>query len=117
MSIPALRIEVNGELIAVAGAEDLSLLMGTVGFGADKGENLDASKIMLSVMGLAVNRPQPQRLTWGKSVKLKVGDRVAFELVEVDNPTPPDEILGSPSPAELAREANHQKKTPARRSK
>ena len=117
MTVPALRIEVNGELLAVAGAEDLSLLTGTVGFGASKGQTLNASEVMFSVMGLAVNCPQPRQLTWGKSVKLTTGDRVTFQFVEVENPSPPDQTLRSPSSAELAAEAARDNKKSARRPK
>ena len=34
MKVPALRIEVNGEFVAIAGAPDLSMLSGQVAFGA-----------------------------------------------------------------------------------
>lgn len=105
MTVPALRIEVNGELIAVAGAEDLSLLSGSIGFGAGKDQTIKASGIMFGVMGLAVNCPQPRQLTWGKNVKLKIGDRVTFELVEVEDPSLPDQTLCSPSSSELAAKA------------
>ncbi len=117
MTVPALRIEVNGELVAVAGAEDLSLLTGTVGFGAGNGNNLDASAIIFSVMGLEINSPQPKQMTWGKSVKLKTGDRVTFQFVDVDSPTPPDQTLRSPSSSELAAEAARGNKKAARRPK
>lgn len=117
MTIPALRIEVNGELIAVAGAEELSLLTGTVGFGVGKDKTINGSEVMFSVMGLAVNCPQPQQLTWGKSVKLKTGDRVTFQIVEVENPSLPDQTLRSPSSSELAAEAARGNKKPARRPK
>ena len=117
MTVPALRIEVNGELIAVAGAEELSLLTGTVGFGAGKGNTLNGSEVMFSVMGLAVNCPRPQQLTWGKNIKLKTGDRVTFQFVEAENPSPPDQTLRSPSSSELAAEAAREEKKPAKRSK
>jgi hypothetical protein len=102
MKIPALRVEVNGELIAVAGGENISNLMGTVGFGAGQNLNITTSDTFFMVMGLAVNCPQPQQLTWGNGTKLKLGDRVTFEIVEVELPSPPDQILNSPSPAQLA---------------
>ena len=115
MKVPALRVEVNGELIAIAGADDLSLLSGTIGIGAGKGQSLDASEIMLSVMGLAVNCPQPRQLTWGNGIKLKQGDRVTFEIVEVEDPTPPDKALASPSPTQLAAETANVGKKPKSR--
>jgi hypothetical protein len=117
MTIPALRIEVNGELVAVAGAEELSLLTGTVGFGAGEGKTLNGAEVMFSVMGLAVNCPQPKQLTWAKNVKLRTGDRVSFQFVEVEVPSPPDQTLRSPSSSELAAEAARGKSKPARRPK
>lgn len=117
MTVPALRIEVNGELIAVAGAEELSLLTGTVGFGPGKDNTLNGSEVMFSVMGLAVSCPQPQQLTWGENMKLKTGDRVTFQLVEVENPSPPDQRLRSPNSSQLADEAARGNKKSAKRSK
>ncbi|ALT78961.1 hypothetical protein [Paucibacter sp. KCTC 42545] len=109
MKIPALRIEVNGELIAVAGAPDLSMLSGQVAFGAP-GPNrmIDASCIIFNVMGLALKGAQPRQLTWANGLDLKVGDRVTFELVEVSDPSPPGKILATPSSVELARDAAKQ---------
>ena len=56
MNVPALRIEVNGELVAVAGAPDLSMLSGQVAFGAT-GPNriVDTSSILFNVTGLSLN--------------------------------------------------------------
>jgi hypothetical protein len=107
MKIPALRVELNGELVAIAGANGLSLLTGTVGLGSGHGEKIDASEIMFSVMGLNVRSAQPQQLTWGNGTKLRPGDRVTFEVVEVEQPSPPDRVLSSPSSAQLAADATH----------
>ena len=111
MKVPELRIEVNGELIAVAGAPDLSMLSGQVAFGAT-GPNriIDTSGIMFNVMGLALNGTQPRQLTWANGLELKVGDRVTFEIVEVSDPTSPGKVLATPSSSELAQEAAKQKK-------
>jgi hypothetical protein len=105
MKVPALRIEVNGQLIAVAGAPGLSLLTGTVGLGSGQAPQIDASAIMFSVMGLAVTTTQPRQLTWGKEVKLKQGDRVTFQVVEVEDPSPPDQTISSPSASQLEAQA------------
>lgn len=51
MKIPALRVEVNGELIAIAGAEDLSILTGQVGFGAGKNQAINTSQVMFKQQG------------------------------------------------------------------
>lgn len=110
MKIPALRVEVNGELVAIAGAEDLSILTGQVAFGAGKDRAINVSQIMFSVMGLAVHGPDPRQLTWGNDVQLKLGDRVTFEITEVEQPTPPQVVLRTPGSAELAAAAAAEKK-------
>lgn len=115
MKIPALRIEVNGELVAFAGAEGLDILSGQVAFGARPAGGLDVSRVALGVMGLSVHGSSPQQLTWGNEIKLKLGDRVTFEIAEVDDPSPPDQVLGTPSEAELAAAAATQQKRPRRK--
>ena len=110
MKIPALRVEVNGELIVIAGAEDLSILTGLVGFGAGKDQAINVSQVVFSVMGLAVHGPQPRQLTWGNDVQLKFGDRVTFEITEVEQPSLPQAVLRTPSFAELAAAAAAEKK-------
>lgn len=110
MRIPALRIELNGELVAIAGAEDLSILTGQVGFGAGKDRTIEVSGAMFSVMGLAVHGTQPRQLTWGNGIQLKLGDRVTFEITEVEQPSHPDQVLRTPSSAELATAAAAEKK-------
>jgi hypothetical protein len=105
MKTPALRVEVNGELVAIAGASGLSLLTGSVSLGSGQSSKIDPSEIMFSVMGLNVHSAQPQQLTWGNGIRLQPGDRVTFEVVEVEQPSPPDKVLSSPSSAQLAAEA------------
>ena len=105
MKIPSLRIEVNGELVAIAGAENLSILTGHVGFGAGKDQTINVGQVVFGVMGLAVHGPQPRQLTWGSDVQLKLGDRVTFEITEVDQPSSPQAVLRTPSTAELAAAA------------
>jgi hypothetical protein len=115
MKIPALRIEVNGELVAIAGAEDLSILTGQVGFSAAQNRVIDVSQIMFSVMGLAVHGPQPRQLTWGSDIQLKLGDRVTFEISEVEQPSSPQSVLLTPSSGELAAAASAEKKPRSRK--
>lgn len=106
MKIPALRVEINGKLIAVAGAEELSVLMGSVAFGAGPNRAITISQVKLGVMGLAIHGPQPRQLTWGNGIELTLGDRVTFEVAEVEQPSPPDQILRTPSSEELAAAAD-----------
>jgi hypothetical protein len=115
MKIPALRIEVNGELVALAGAEGLDILSGQVAFGASPTGGIDVSKVALSVMGLAVTGANPRQLTWGNGIKLAPGDRVSFEIVEVEQPSPPDEILATPTSNELAAAAATERKQARRK--
>ena len=111
MKVPALRVEVNGELITVAGAPDLSMLSGQVAFGATGPKRvIDTSSIIFNVMGLELNGAQPRQLSWANGLELRVGDRVTFEIVEVSEPSPPGKVLVTPSSAELAREAAKRKR-------
>jgi hypothetical protein len=110
MKVPALRIEVNGELIALAGAEGLDILSGQVAFGASQTGGIEVSRVALGVMGLAVHGPNPRQLTWGTGIKLGLGDRVTFEITEVEQPSPPDETLGTPTSSELAAVAAAERK-------
>jgi hypothetical protein len=115
MKIPVLRVEVNGELVALAGAEGLDILSGQVGFGASPTGGIDVSRVMFSVMGLAVHGSNPRQLTWGNEIKLGLGDRISFEIAEVDQPSPPEKVLGTPSSDELAAAAAAEKKQRRRR--
>ena len=115
MKIPALRIEVNGEVVALAGAEGLDILSGQVAFGASPTGGIEVSRVALGVMGLAVHGPSPRQLTWANGIKLGLGDRVTFEIAEVEQPTPPDGILGAPTSAELAAAAAAERKQARRK--
>jgi hypothetical protein len=105
MKIPALRIEINGKQVAVAGAEGLSLLSGQVGLGAGSKGNIDLESIVFSVMGLDVAGTPPRQLTWVDGIQLKPGDRVTFEVVETESPTPPSNVRRTPSAEQLAAAA------------
>ena len=117
MKVKALRIEINGKEVAVAGAEGLGVLTGYVGFGAESAGSLNLGTIVFSVMGLDIGAVQPRQLTWAEGVRLSLGDRVTFELVETDNPSPPSNVRASPSPAELSAAASAEKKPHAKSRK
>jgi hypothetical protein len=51
MKIPVLRVEVNGQLVAIAGAENLDILSGQVGFGASPTGGIEVSRVIFGVMG------------------------------------------------------------------
>jgi hypothetical protein len=111
MKIPALRIEINGKQIAVAGAENLSLLSGQVALAAgSSGRGIDLGKIVFNVIGLDVAGTRPRQLTWGEGVQLKPGDRVTFEIVETESPTPPSDVRQTPTAGELASAALAEKR-------
>lgn len=114
MKVPALRVEINGELVTIAGAENLDILTGNVGFGASPSGGIEVSNVMFLVMGLAVHGPNPRQLTWGNDIKLGPGDRVTFEVIETEQPSPPDKVLSTPSSDELAA-ASAAKKRQSRR--
>lgn len=105
MRNPALRIEINGERIAEAGAEGLSLLTGQVGLGVGASGALEAGHLMFSAMGLAVSGPTPRRFTRGHGIELTPGDRGVFQVIETENPSPPSKVMGTPSAAQLASPA------------
>jgi hypothetical protein len=111
MKIPALRIEINGMEIAVAGAEKLSLLTAQVSLGAGSADSIELEKIVFNVIGLDVAGVQPRQLTWGDGVRLKRGDKVTIEIVETGSPTPPSNVRGTPSSEELASAALAQTRT------
>ena len=101
MKIPALRVEINGKQVTVAGAEGLALLTGAVGIGAGTSGNLDAGAIAFSVIGIDTAADQPRQLTWLDGVRLAPGDKVTFEVIETDTPTPPSNTRRSPSSEQL----------------
>ena len=105
MTIPALRIKVNGQLVAIAGGENLSLLTATIGLGSGANKYIAAGSVMFGVMGLDLHSSQPKQLNWGSEIKLKVGDQVTIEIVQVEQTSPPDKVLSSPSSAQLHAEA------------
>jgi hypothetical protein len=115
MKIPALRVEVNGQLVAIAGAENLDILSGQVGFGASPTGGIEVSRVMFGVMGLAVHGPNQRQLTWGNEIKLGLGDRITFEIAEVDQPSAPEKVLRTPSSDELAAVAAAERKQGRRR--
>jgi hypothetical protein len=110
MKIPALRVEINGELVTIAGAEGLDILSGQVCFGASPSGGIAVSRVVFGVMGLSVHGPNPRQLTWGNEVKLRLGDRITFEIAEVHQPSPPEKVVGTPSSDELAAAATAEKK-------
>ena len=105
MKLPALRIEINGQLVAIAGAENLSLLTATIGFGSGAQKYVAAENAMFGVMGLDLHSPQPKQLNWASDIRLKDGDKVTIEIVQVEQTTPPDKTLSTPSSAQLRAEA------------
>ena len=111
MTFPAIRVEVNGELVAVAGARDASLLTGSLGLGAGADKEVGFDMSVFSVMALVgIAGDTPQQLSWCNQVHLRKGDRVTFELVEVDEATPPSRVLRTPSSKELRAVAQAEKK-------
>ena len=110
MKIPALRIEINGKQIAVAGAENLSLLSGQVALGAGSSGSIDLGKIVFNVIGLGVAGTRPRQLTWGDGVQLKPGDKVTFEVVETEAPTLPSGARRTPNAEELPSAALAEKR-------
>ena len=105
MKIPALRIEINGKQVAVAGAEGLSILSGHMGLAAGSPGSVDLESIVFSVMGLNIASNPPQQLTWLDGTLLKPGDKVTFEVVETESPTPPSNVRRTPTTEQLTAAA------------
>jgi hypothetical protein len=106
MTIPAIRVELNGQLVTIAGAEGLAMLTTTFGLGAAKGNHIDPTKVLFNVMGLDIHGKPPRQLTWGSNLALRPGDRVTLEIVQVDQPSFPDQVLVTPSAEQLKAEAS-----------
>jgi hypothetical protein len=117
MKIPALRVEINGELVAVAGDPDASLLTGSVGFGPAGPAERRPTELVFNVIGLALGGARPRQLSWCGDIQLKLGDSVTFQLVEAEELSPPSKALASPSPEELAAAGSAQKRKGIRREK
>jgi hypothetical protein len=86
----ALRVTMNDKKSFVAGAEDLSVLSAMVTLTGKLGRKaVDPGRgkpdMFLGVGGLTARagRREDEHLRWTPHVKLKVGDRVLVELVEV----------------------------------
>ncbi len=109
MTISAIRVEVNSQLVAVAGAEGLSMLTASLGLGSGKGSHIDPMNVLFSVMGVDVHSKQPRQLSWCDGLTLRPGDRVTLEVVQVEQPTAPDQVLTTPSTEQLKAEAKRHK--------
>jgi hypothetical protein len=86
----ALRVKLNGTLICIAGAEDLSVLNAIVGAVGELGPKTkrrqdEALDIYLSVGGLTSRVEGPnEHLKWAKQRPLQVGDKVEVEVLDAD---------------------------------
>ena len=84
----AFRVEVDGEVIAVAGVEDWAVL--ALHVTASRSDASEAARSHVSVGGLALPGEQPghHHFRW-KERDLGVGSRVVVTLVDTDAPTAP----------------------------
>lgn len=109
MKIPAIRVEINGKLIAIAGKENISFLSGHIGIGVGSMAKIDVHNIAFGVIGVETTGSQSRQLTWSDGIKIAPGDKVTFEVIETENPTPPTNAIRTPSTEELAGIANSKK--------
>src|ERR1041384_7956139 len=94
----ALRVTINDGSPVVAGADDLGVLslivscVGALGPRARSPRDGDAEALTLNLGGLTSrgNDAQEEHVDWLSQVHLKVGDRIAVELVETESPDPID---------------------------
>lgn len=98
-----LEIRVNGELIATAGRDDLSVLTANVMVSGKLGkdsfgtmEREDATECHFSVTGAGrENENGFCHLTWFRDKNpIQIGDEVSFRLVETDTVDAPSRALG-----------------------
>jgi hypothetical protein len=92
----ALRVKLNGKLLCVAGAEDLSVLntivnaVGNLGPKTKKHRD-EPPEVFFSVGGLTSRAERPdEHVRWAEQEPLKTGDKVEIDVLdtmEVDLPT------------------------------
>jgi hypothetical protein len=92
----ALRVKLNGTLLCVAGADDLSVLnaivnaVGNLGIDTKKRRD-EPTDIYLSVGGLTSRlEGDDEHLRWAEQQPLAIGDKIEVEVLEiniVDEPT------------------------------
>lgn len=92
----ALRVKLNGSLLCVAGADDLSVLntivnaVGNLGSKTKKPRK-EPPDLYLSVGGLTSRLEGPdEHLLWTEQQPLQMGDKIEVEIIEstdVDEPT------------------------------
>ena len=92
----ALEVRLNGKKLALAGADDLSVLHGMVNavgkLGAQTSRKVSGKDLFLSVGGLTSRRlgKANEHVRWLEQKKLRIGDEVQIRLVSVkkaDRPT------------------------------
>src|SRR5690349_15619112 len=94
----ALRVAINGGKPVVAGADDLGVLsaiiscVGALGPRArsPRGDGAEAMTLNLGGLTSRGNDAPDEHIDWLSQVPLKVGDRIAVELIETDSPSPID---------------------------
>ena len=92
----ALRVAINGGTPVVAGAEDLGVLslivscVGALGPRTQSPRGNDADEQTLTLGGLRCRGDggPDEHVDWLSQVPLKVGDRVAVEILETESPDP-----------------------------
>jgi len=124
MTVLAIDVEVNGQRIAVAGANDLKWLAATIGAGGEPGKrNLqaDIDAFHLAVWGIASGPADREAiLTWISKVSLRIGDSATLRIVQAEQPDPPAQVLpeiteGERSgPAEVSKARHRKRRAPKR---
>jgi hypothetical protein len=126
MTVLAIEVEVNGQRIAVAGANDLISLVATIGAGGERGKRklqVDFDAFHLAVWGFASGPADYAAiLTWISKVSLRIGDSATFRIVRAEQPDPPAEVLpgiveGKRSGAAEVSKARHRKRRAPKRGR
>ena len=92
----ALRVTVNGEHLCVAGAEDMAVLnamvnaVGNLGALTKRQRADETPVIYLRVGGLTGRaNERDEHLTWTDEIRLKPGDKVEIQVLEISEAEPP----------------------------
>src|SRR5688500_1096177 len=92
----ALRVTVNGEHLCVAGADDMAVLsaivsaVGNLGALTKRKRADEPPTIYLRVGGLTGRADgRDEHLTWTDELRLKPGDKVEVEVLEISEAEPP----------------------------
>lgn len=100
----ALQVELNGQILAIAGSEAAVLLSGGINLSID-----EIGGTLLDVGGMQdLGNDVHAHLTWVEMIDLVQGDQVTVRFVEVAAATPPSNMCRTDSPEHAAGQAAYE---------